>query len=99
MIIVTIKRSLWFALQSFWRNIWLSLATIFIIALTFLSINFLVVINAISDSAIAAVKDKIDVSVYFKQDVRESKIAEMKSHMETLPQVERIVYISPDENL
>ncbi|NCN07424.1 ABC transporter permease [Candidatus Falkowbacteria bacterium] len=99
MILITAKRSIIFAIQSFWRNIWLSLATIFIIALTFLSINFLVVINAISDSAIAAVKDKIDVSVYFKQDVRETKIAEVKSHIETLLQVEKITYISPDENL
>ncbi|OGY49878.1 MAG: hypothetical protein A3B89_03460 [Candidatus Buchananbacteria bacterium RIFCSPHIGHO2_02_FULL_40_13] len=99
MIIITIKRSLWFALQSFWRNIWLSLATIFIISLTFLSINFLVIINAISDSAITAVKNKIDVSIYFKQDIRESKVAEIKSHLETLTQVKEIVYISPDENL
>lgn len=99
MFLVTIKRSLIFALQSFWRNIWLSLATIFIIALTFLSINFLVVINAISDSAILAVQDKIDVSIYFKQDVRESKVGEIKSHLETLPQVQSIVYISPDKNL
>jgi len=98
MFLITIKRSTAFAIQSFWRNIWLSLATIFIIALTFLSINFLVVINAISDSAISAVKNKIDVSIYFKQDVRESKVAEVKSHMETLPQVEKITYISPDEN-
>lgn len=99
MILVTAKRSILFALQSFWRNIWLSLATIFIISLTFLSINFLVAINAISDSAIAAIKDKVDVSIYFKQDVRESKIAEVKSHIETLPQVQEIIYISPDQNL
>jgi len=99
MILVTIKRSLWFALQSFWRNIWLSLATIFIISLTFLSINFLVVINAISDSAIAAVQNKIDVSIYFKQDVRESKVAEVKATLETLSQVKELIYISPDENL
>lgn len=99
MILITAKQSIIFAIQSFWRNIWLSLATIFIIALTFLSINFLVIINAISDSAITAVKNKVDVSVYFKQDVRESKIAEVKSHIETMPQVEKITYISPDENL
>jgi cell division transport system permease protein len=99
MILVTIQRSLWFAMQSFWRNIWLSLATIFIISLTFLSINSLVAINAISDSAIDAVKDKIDVSIYFNTDVRETKVAEIKSHLETLPQVEEILYVSPGDNL
>lgn len=99
MIFLAINRSIMFALQSFWRNIWLSLATIFIICLTFISINFLVVINAVSDSAITAVKEKIDISVYFKQDVKESKIAEIKSHLETLPQIKRIDYYSPEDNL
>lgn len=99
MIIVTIKRSIWFAMQSFWRNIWLSLATIFIISLTFMSINFLVAINAISDSAINVVKEKVDVSIYFKQDVRESKIAEIKSRLESMSEVRETIYISPDENL
>jgi cell division transport system permease protein len=64
-----------------------------------MSINFLVIINAISDSAIDAVKERVDVSIYFKQDVRESKIAEIKSHLETIPQVKEIIYISPDANL
>jgi cell division transport system permease protein len=99
MFLAAIHRSIIFALQSFWRNIWLSLATIFIIALAFLSINFLVALNAISDSAIAAVKDKIDVSVYFKRDVKESKIAEIKSHLETLSQAKSVAYFSPDDNL
>ncbi|MFA5029538.1 MAG: permease-like cell division protein FtsX [Patescibacteria group bacterium] len=99
MFLVAIKRSVIFALQSFWRNIWLSLATIFIISLTFLSINFLVIINAISDSAIVAVKDRVDVSVYFKRDVKEDKINEVKNHLETLPQVKEIIYHSPEDNL
>lgn len=99
MLLVTIHRSIAFALQSFWRNIWLSLATIFIICLAFLSINFLVSINAISESAIESVKEKVDVSIYFKQNIKESKIAEIKSHLETLPQVKSIIYHSPEENL
>lgn len=97
--LVSINRSIFFALQSFWRNIWLSLVTIFIIFLTFLSINFLVVINAISDSAITAVKERVDVSIYFKQDIRESKVIEIRTHLENLPQVREIIYRSPDDNL
>lgn len=99
MILIAIKRSILFALQSFWRNIWLSITTIFIIFLTFLSVNFLVVINAISDSALTTVKEKIDVSIYFKANIRENKVAEIKSHLETLPQVKNISYSSPEQNL
>lgn len=99
MIIVGLSRSFAFAVQSFFRNIWLSLATIFIIFLALMSINFLIVVNAISDSAIEAVKEKIDVSINFKQDVRESTLAEVKSHLETLPQIKSVAYVSSEENL
>ncbi|MFA5047600.1 MAG: permease-like cell division protein FtsX [Patescibacteria group bacterium] len=99
MFLLALNRSIVFALQSFWRNIWLSLATIFIISLALLSINFLVVINAISDSAVLAVKDRIDISIYLKTDVRESKIAEMKNNLQTLPQVKAVDYKTPADNL
>jgi len=99
MILHSIKRSFAFAFQSFWRNIWLSLATVFIIFLTLISINFVVIINAVSESATEAVKDRVDVSIYFKQGVRDNKITEVKSHLETLPQVKKIIYRSSDENL
>lgn len=99
MFLLTFGRSIIFAFQSFWRNIWLSLATVFIICLALLSINFLIIINAISDSAIVAVQNRIDVSVYFKPTVREAKISEVKSQWEGLPQVKNIVYKSPEENL
>ncbi len=99
MLLISIFRSILFAFQSFWRNIWLSLATIFIIFLTLISVNFLVMINAVSNSTTAAVKEKIDVSVYFKPEVREKKINEIKSHLETTPEVKKISYKSPEENL
>ncbi|MFA4871537.1 MAG: permease-like cell division protein FtsX [Patescibacteria group bacterium] len=99
MLLVAIHRSVLFALQSFWRNFWLSLATIFIIFLAFVSINFLIFLSAVSDSAINAVKEKIDVSIYFKPDIRESKINEVKSHLETLSQVKEITYHSSAQNL
>ncbi|MFA6919391.1 MAG: permease-like cell division protein FtsX [Patescibacteria group bacterium] len=99
MLILSFGRSLIFAFQSFWRNFWLSLATIVIIFLTFLSINFLIGINAVSDSALAAVKDRVDISVYFKPEVPEAKISEIKSHLGSMAQVKEIIYKSPEQNL
>ena len=99
MFLISFGRSILFAFQSFWRNIWLSLATIFIITLTLMSINFLIVINAISEQAVDIIKDKIDVSVYFKPEVREDKISDIKSTLETMPEISKIVYKSPEQNL
>lgn len=56
-------------------------------------------INVITDSAVMAVKDRIDVSIYFKPEVKESKIAEVKTKLEGLAQVKEIIYKSPEDNL
>lgn len=99
MLLHALGRGFLFGLQSFWRNIWLSLATVFIIFLALVSVNFLIAVNAVSDSAISMVKDRIDVSIYLKPEIKESKVSEVKTHLETLAQVKQVVYRSPEENL
>ena len=98
MFLLALNRTIIFALQSFWRNIWLSLATAFVVFLAFVSVNFLLAVNYVSDSAINLVKERIDVSVYFKPEVRESKIAEIKTRLEALPEVKQVSYRSAQEN-
>ena len=88
-----------FAWQSFWRNFWLSVVTISIIVLTFISINSLVIINFITDAAIADVKDKVDVSLYFRPDVTEAQVLEVQTYLSALTQVKDIVYVSQDQAL
>ena len=92
-------RILTFAWQSFWRNIWLSLVTITIIVLTFISINFLVVINFITDAAIKVLKEKVDISINFKPDVLEPQVQEIQTYLSALTQVKEINYISQKEAL
>lgn len=99
MLLLSIHRSFIFALQSFWRNIWLSLVTVFIIFLAFLSVNTLVIIHAVSDNVILAVKERIDISIYFKNNIKESAVVEVKNQLETLPEVKQVIYRSPQENL
>lgn len=99
MFIHAITRGMFFALQSFWRNIWLSIATIFVIFLALVSVNFLIIVNAIANVSVSAVKERIDVSVYFKPEVKEAKVAEIKTRLESLSQVKSIVYKSPQDNL
>ncbi|OGY42929.1 MAG: hypothetical protein A2729_02625 [Candidatus Buchananbacteria bacterium RIFCSPHIGHO2_01_FULL_39_14] len=92
-------RILTFAWQSFWRNIWLSLVTITIIVLTFISINFLVVINFITDAAIKVLQEKVDISINFKPDVLEPQVQEIQTYLSALTQVKEINYISQKEAL
>ena len=97
--LISFWRVIKFAWQGFWRNFWLSLATIFIIALTLIIVNFLIIINIITQSAIQSIHDKIDISFYLKNDTAEATIMEMQDFFKTHPQVKEIRYISADEAL
>ncbi|MFA6410579.1 MAG: permease-like cell division protein FtsX [Candidatus Buchananbacteria bacterium] len=99
MFITSLYRITIFAWQSFWRNFWLSLVTITIIILTFISVNFLIIINISTDAAINIVKDKVDVSVYFKPEVAEPQVNEVKTYLSSLTQVKEIGYVSQQEAL
>ena len=88
-----------FAWQSFWRNFWLSVVTITIIILAFISVNFLLVLNILTDNAIRVVKDKVDVSLYFDRETSESQVLETKTFLSALPEIEEIVYISQQQAL
>ncbi|MFH1233450.1 MAG: ABC transporter permease [Patescibacteria group bacterium] len=83
-----------FSLQDVGRNIWLSLATIIMLVLALVSINLLLVVKIISSTAIDAVKEKIDISLYLKSDAVENKILALKAKVSNLSQVKDIEYIS-----
>jgi len=88
-----------FSSQDFWRNFWLSAATIVVLILTLLSVNFLLTLNFLTKTAVAEVEKKIDVSIYFKQGVSESQIGSIKSYLLSLPQVRGVEYVSPERAL
>jgi len=88
-----------FALQNIGRNFSLSLMTILILILMLLSINTLVIINVLTAEAVKSVKDQIDVSIYFVHDASSKQIAEVKSYVNSFPEVVEIKYLTEDEVL
>ncbi len=96
---VALFRVIKFSSQDFWRNFWLSAATIIVLVLTLVSVNFLIILNVLTKTAVAEVQKKIDVSIYFKQDVPDSQIGNIKSYLSSLPQVQGVEYISPERAL
>ncbi|PIS05215.1 MAG: hypothetical protein COT81_02270 [Candidatus Buchananbacteria bacterium CG10_big_fil_rev_8_21_14_0_10_42_9] len=99
MLLLDTYRVIKFAGQSFWRNIWLSIATIFIIILTLISVNAIVILNLVTQEIVTAVQEKIDISVYFQPGIEEIQIKEVESYLKSLSQVEAIKYKSAAENL
>jgi len=96
---VFIYRSIKFAFQSFFRNFWLSVVTIIILVLTIFSVTTVAGINYIAEKAIESVKDKVDVSVYFKPEVESKEVINVRYRLEELSTVKEVTYVSREEAL
>ena len=96
---ISIIRIVKFALQNFWRNIWLSLITVSMLVLTLMSVNVLMVLNRIGEKAITYVEDRIEVSVYFNAGVSDEKVASASEYVRSLSQVRDVKIITADEAL
>jgi len=93
------KRIIKWGLKNFWRNGWLSTATVSIMVLTLLVITVLLMVNVVANAVLANLQSKIDISVYFKLDASEEDILRVKSQLEKLQEVEGITYVSQNEAL
>ena len=91
------KRILKFGWQGFWRNKALSAQVIFIMMITVFVLTSLFVFKQISGFMIEEAQKKVDVSVYFKKEVVESRILEVKEKIETFSnEIERVDYVSTE---
>lgn len=99
MFLLSFARVIKFSFQDIGRNIWLSIVTMSILILALFSVNMLLTVNVISQAAIGAVKEKIDVNIYIKPDTEESKIMALKAQISGLSQVKDVRYISKQEAL
>lgn len=88
-----------FSFQDIFRNIWLSIVTITILILALFSINMLLTVKLISENAVGAVKEKINISLYFKADASEAMIIDVRSRVMAMSEVRDAVFISKSEAL
>jgi len=94
-----IKRIIKSGWQNFSRNLGLSLATIFIIVLTISLISALFILREISQFLTSALREKADISLYFKGESKEEEILEFKDEILKLPEVKNVEYISQEAAL
>lgn len=96
---LSLFRIIKFSLQDIIRNTWLSVVTVIIMVLALFTVNMLLVVKVIGQTAVEAVKEKIDVSLYLSSSADEQQILALKSKIVNLPEVSDVKYISKDEAL
>ena len=97
--ITTFLRIIKYGFQSIRRNGWLSLATILVMILALLVFEGLIIFGVVTNNAIAALQDKIDIAVYFQTTAGEDEILRLERALEDLKEVKRVEYISRDKAL
>lgn len=99
MFILSFFRAIKFSLQDISRNVWLSIVTVIILVLALFSINMLLVVKVVGDTAIGAVKEKVDVNLYLKAEAPANEIEALKNKINNLSEVKEVEYVSKEDAL
>lgn len=96
---INLKRVIKVGVVDFWRNGWVSFATVLIMILTLFVVGALVLSNVILTSVLASLEDKVDITVYFHLDAPEEEILSVRDSLEGLGEVQEVEYVSREEAL
>ena len=97
--VIWVKRAMKNAWHSLLRNKLLSIATILIIALMLFVFNLILALSYASDSVIANVGEKLDISVEIRDGVENYTIQSFVKTLKEHPNVKNVVYISKADAL
>lgn len=91
-----IIRSSWI---NFLRQGGLSFATCFILVMAILLITSLFLLKDATEFILSDLREKVDISVYFKKDSLEEDILKIRDEVAQIPEVKSVEYVSKEEAL
>lgn len=96
---ITFMRIIRAGLQNFARNLTLGIAAIAVMVITLTIVLFSVIANATFAHTVQTITDKIDISVYLKDDVTEEQRNKLVDELKANGNVKSVTYISKDQAL
>jgi cell division transport system permease protein len=96
---ITLSRIINTGIVNFGRNAWLAIAAMAVMIITLTIVLFSIVTNATFANTIAQITDKIDVSVYLKDGIKEGAGQDLAKDLRRLPNVKSVTYLSKQEAL
>ena len=99
MILIHLRRIIRSGYHNFIRSGFTSIAGILIMTITLFVITSLIFVQASLNASLNDIKARVDVTVYFVPGAEEGEIAEIKSSLEKLPEIQEITYTSQEEAL
>lgn len=83
----------------FWRNAYVSLASIFVLTVALFVIGATMFINQLLSTSLATLQSKVDINVYFVPGASEEEIERIRASVAALPDVASVQFTSSDEAL
>ncbi|RJQ26153.1 MAG: ABC transporter permease [Peptococcaceae bacterium] len=87
------------AVQSIWRNSWLSMASIGVVAVSLfiLGSSLLLVLNV--NSMVGALESRVEINVFIKDKTTPAQIKEMEEEFRSMPDISEVRFISKTQAL
>ncbi len=83
----------------FWRNAYVSLASIFVLTIALFVIGATMFLNQLLGTSLATLQSKVDINVYFVPDAPLEEINRIKAAVEALPDVAEVKFTSREDAL
>ena len=99
MFATSLRRVIVNAFINFWRNGWVSVATILVMVLAIFTAGSLILFQVLLNSTLDEVSKKIDITVYFKLDAPEDEILRIEKMVSGLAEVESVQFVSSQQAL
>lgn len=97
--LITLNRIIHAGVVSFIRNATLAIAAMAVMVVTLTIVLFSIIANATFSNTIAQITDKIDVSVFLKDEVTAVQKDKLISELKAQPNVEAVEYLSKEQAL
>jgi len=97
--ITTTQRIIKSGFLNFWRNGFISLASVLTMVITLCVIAGLIFMSALLSITLNEIEKKVDINVYFIPQADEADILNLKQALEGLPEVADIVYLDREQVL
>ena len=94
MLWTSIKRVIKGGVVNFYRNGFVSLASVLIMSVTLFAVGSVIFLSATLNSSLEEIKSKVDVNVYFLTSASEEDVLALATALRTLPEVKDVEYVS-----
>ncbi len=98
-IFVAFYRSLMLGLTNFWRNKFLSIATIGVIAVILFIFNVILAVHFIGNQALQAMSARVDIVIYLRDDIQWYDAQNLVQALQNIPGVKTVTYTSKEQAL